>query len=125
MAQELETRRGGERRAPAAVDARAPERPHVIERRVAVPVVDEIGPGRLVYHPSIAGGALRGGAIGAVVLGVLAWLVASGAWPWRDVGQFAASGEGVAAFTGAGVGAAAGALIGALAALFRLPAYRA
>jgi hypothetical protein len=120
MAQEVETHRGGERRA-AVAGTRAAERPQVIERRVVVPVVDEIGPGRLVYHSSIAGLAMRGGAIGAVVLGVLAWLVASGAWPWRDVGQFAAAGEGVAAFTGAGVGAAAGALTGALTALFRLP----
>jgi hypothetical protein len=64
-----------------------------------------------------------GALAGTMVAAAVAWLIASGAWPITDFGQFSAAGTGVAAFTGAGVGAAIGALVGALVALYRIPAH--
>lgn len=126
MAQELQNQsvqQGAEHRVQSKPrDMRRPERPQEIDRRVVVPLVDESPAGRVVYHPSIGRFALAGAVVGAFLLGLLAWLVASGVWPLRDVGQIAASGPPVGTFTGAGIGAALGALAGALAAMYRLPA---
>jgi len=96
-----------------------------IERRVTVPIVDEFEPGRVVYAASMSRLALVGALTGALALGLIAWIIASGIWSLPHVGQFGAAGPGVAAFTGAGIGAATGALAGALAALYRMPARRA
>lgn len=129
MAQELQKhseQRAAERASePVVRDTRGSEGPQEIERRVVVPLVDELPEGRIVYHPSIGQFGLAGAAAGALLLGLLAWLVASGVWSLRDVGQFAASGPAVGTFTGAGIGAALGALLGALGAMYRLPAHHA
>ncbi len=93
---------------------RRPERPQEIERRVVVPLIDEVASGRVVYHESIARSGVAGALLGAPVLGFVAWLVASGVWSLRDLGQFAARGPVVATFTGVGIGAALGGLAGAL-----------
>lgn len=103
---------------------RSAEAPQQIERRIVVPLIDEPEPGRIVYGPAMLLWALSGALIGALLLGAVAWLVASGAWAVAGAGQFAAAGTGVATFTGAGAGAALGALAGALVALHRIPAYR-
>jgi hypothetical protein len=100
------------------------ESPQEIERRVVVPLVDELPQGRVVYDHSIATLAIVGGVGGAVVLGLLAWMIASGLWAPRDLGQFAAGGPTVAIVTGTGIGVAVGALVGALIAVYRLPAHR-
>ena len=97
------------------------ESPRVIERRMVVPLVNELPHGRVVYDPSMLRWALAGGLAGAVLLGLLGWAVASGLWAIRDVGQFGASGPAVATFTASGVGAALGALAGAISAVARLP----
>lgn len=129
MAQELRNhsvQQGAEHRVQSRPhNTRRPERPQEIERRVVVPLIDEIASGRVVYHESIARSGLAGALLGALTLGFVAWLVASGLWSLRDIGQFAASGPAVATFTGAGLGAALGGLAGALFAVYRLPAHHA
>ena len=61
-----------------------------------------------------------GALAGAIVLGVISWLIASGTWLISYLGQFSASGDGVATATGAGAGVAIGGLIGGLIVLMRL-----
>lgn len=90
------------------------------ERDLIVPLVDEHEAGR-IYDRSIHRLAVLGAVAGAAILGWLGWAVAAGSLPVAGLGQWAASGPLLGAFTGAGLGAAAGGLCGALAALFRLP----
>src|ERR1700751_611472 len=59
-------------------------------------------------------GATAGGGSGAVVGGVLGWLVGVGSLAIPGVGPFIAAGPIVAALAGAGVGGAIGGLAGAL-----------
>jgi hypothetical protein len=76
--------------------------------------------GNLIYIPRLGKMALWGGVTGAVLLGIMAYLVASGIIPIRDVGQFSTSGNGVATFVGAVTGFAVGGLTGALMGLHHL-----
>jgi hypothetical protein len=87
---------------------------------LVVPLVDEQQAGR-IYDPSIHRWALAGALAGAVLLGLLGWAVAAGVLPLAGLGQWAAAGPAVGAFTGAGLGVAGGGLAGALLALYRLP----
>jgi hypothetical protein len=70
--------------------------------------------GNLVYDPIIGKLTLWIGLATALVLGIVAYLVATGVWPIAGLGQFAAAGSSVAVFTGASVGLALGGLTGAL-----------
>lgn len=70
--------------------------------------------GNLVYDPIIGKLTLWVSLATAVVLGIVAYLVATGVWPIAGLGQFAAAGSSVAVFTGASVGLALGGLTGAL-----------
>lgn len=90
------------------------------EADLTVPVVDQQPSGR-VYDRSIHRNALLGALVGGLVFGAWAYAIATGRMPIVGLGQFAASGGGVALFVGAGVGVAIGGLIGALIALYRLP----
>ncbi|WP_299761259.1 hypothetical protein [uncultured Pontibacter sp.] len=65
-----------------------------------------------IYHPAIGKGAFWGGLVGGVLVGTLAWLVASGVWPVVGLGQMAAGSYGAAAFMGFVLGSAVGGLIG-------------
>ncbi|MCJ8163386.1 hypothetical protein MKJ04_00930 [Pontibacter sp. E15-1] len=76
--------------------------------------------GRPVYHPIIAKFTLIGAVFLGVLLGWLAYMVASGVWPIRDLGQFSASDNVVATFVGASVGVALGGLIGSIMGVFRM-----
>ena len=93
----------------------------VLDPTLVVPLVDQQEAGR-IYDPTILRFAAVGGLLGALVLGVAAWLVGSGSLPVAGFGQFSAAGAGVATFTGSGLGLALGALVGALVALGRPPA---
>lgn len=85
-----------------------------------IPLVDAHGE-RAVYQSKILRFALVGALLGAVALGLAAWLVVNGTLPIAGLGQLGAAGLAVAVFTVAGTGVALGGLIGALCALYRLP----
>ena len=76
--------------------------------------------GRPLYHPSMVKLAVIWAVGLGLLLGVLAYLIASGRWPIRDLGQFSTSDNYVATFVGISVGAALGGLIGALQGLFTM-----
>ncbi|WP_092994226.1 hypothetical protein [Thiohalomonas denitrificans] len=65
--------------------------------------------------------AAVGGIVGALLLGIVGFTVASGWAPLPYLGQFAAAGTSLAVFAAAGIGFSIGALIGALVAVVRLP----
>lgn len=75
-----------------------------------------------IWDPAIPRMALLIGALGAVLLGAVGWLVAEGVLPVAGLGQWAAGGVAPAVLTAAAVGLAVGGLIGGTAALWRLPA---
>ena len=76
--------------------------------------------GRVIYSRSIPRYTIVGALIGALLCGLVAWLIATGIWGVEHLGQFNASGEGWATFTGAGTGAALGGLIGSILAFRRI-----
>ena len=76
--------------------------------------------GHVVYHPAIMKMAIVWAVILGVLLGFVGYMVSSGAWPIRDLGQFATSGTAVGIFVGAVVGIALGGLIGALMGLHKM-----
>ncbi len=88
-----------------------------------IPLVNELE-GEPIYSPSIHRGALLGAVLGGIVSGVVAWGIAAGFLPIAGLGQFSASGAGVATFAGAGTGLALGGLIGSLIPLYQLPKRR-
>jgi hypothetical protein len=85
-----------------------------------VPLVDE-QKGERIYHPDLLRYALIGGAVGALLLGLLSAAVESGFLPIAGLGQFSTSGTAVAVVAGGGIGLAFGALAASLIALFHLP----
>lgn len=93
------------------------------ERDLIVPLVDVQEAGR-IYDRSIHRLAVLGALAGALLLGGIGYAVAAGALPVAGLGQWAAAGPALGAFTGSGLGAAAGGLCGGLVALFRLPRRR-
>lgn len=70
--------------------------------------------GKMIYDPMVAKLTVWYGLVGAVIFGVFAYLIASGAMPIRDFGQLSTSGNGVATFVGAVIGIAIGGLTGSL-----------
>ncbi|ARS37997.1 hypothetical protein [Pontibacter actiniarum] len=70
--------------------------------------------GHVVYHPAILKMAIIWALVLGVIFGFVGYMISSGAWPIRDLGQFATSGTAVGIFVGAVVGVALGGLIGAL-----------
>ncbi|MCX2740843.1 hypothetical protein [Pontibacter anaerobius] len=70
--------------------------------------------GQAVYHPAIMKMAIIWAIVLGVILGYVGYMVSSGAWPIRDLGQYATSGTAVSFFVGAVTGIALGGLIGAL-----------
>lgn len=70
--------------------------------------------GQLFYHPSMLSMALTGAIIGGVLLGVIAWMVADGAWSVVGLGQMSAGNRGPGAFFGFVVGSGIGGLFGGL-----------
>lgn len=73
-----------------------------------------------IYSSALPKYICIGALTGAIILGVISWLISRGFWLISYLGQFSASGDGVATATGAGVGAALGGLIGGLIVLKRL-----
>ncbi|GAB3833843.1 hypothetical protein [Pontibacter rugosus] len=70
--------------------------------------------GHVVYHPAIMKMAIIWALVLGVILGFVGYMVSSGAWPIRDLGQYATSGTAVGIFVGAVTGIALGGLIGGL-----------
>ena len=70
--------------------------------------------GNMIYDPMVGKLTLWYSLAGAIIFGVLAYLIASGIMPIRDFGQFSTSGNGVATFVGAILGVAIGGLSGSL-----------
>ena len=70
--------------------------------------------GHVVYHPAILKMALIWALVLGVILGFVGYMVSSGAWPIRDLGQYATSGTAVGTFVGAVIGIALGGLAGAI-----------
>lgn len=70
--------------------------------------------GNMIYDPLLGKLTLWYSLAGAIIFGVLAYLIASGMMPIRDFGQFSTSGNGVATFVGAIFGIAIGGLSGSL-----------
>ncbi|MEX2336807.1 MAG: hypothetical protein WD555_06015 [Fulvivirga sp.] len=90
------------------------------EGDLLVPFQNKDPEGGPVYHPAIGKGALWGGIIGGILIGALAWLVASGAWPVVGLGQMAAGNYGAAAFMGFLMGSAVGGLTGSFIGINRM-----
>ncbi|GAA4437068.1 hypothetical protein GCM10023188_30850 [Pontibacter saemangeumensis] len=70
--------------------------------------------GHVMYHPAILKMAIIWAIVFGFILGFMGYMISSGAWPIRDLGQYATSGTAVGTFVGAVVGIALGGLIGAL-----------
>ncbi len=87
---------------------------------VLVPLANE-REGEAIYSPNILRLAGGGALIGALLLAVVGYLVASGRAPLPHTGPFAAGGTAPAVFVAAGLGLALGALVGGLIAVNRLP----
>lgn len=82
------------------------------EANLVVPKTNYDPEGGPVYHPAIGKGAFWGGLVGGILIGTLAWLIASGAWPVVGLGQLASGSYGAAAFLGFLIGSGIGGLIG-------------
>ncbi|WP_114779600.1 hypothetical protein [Botryobacter ruber] len=70
--------------------------------------------GHAVYHSAILKMAIIWAIVFGLILGFVGYMISSGAWPIRDLGQYATSGTAVGIFVGAVIGIALGGLIGAL-----------
>lgn len=82
-----------------------------------VPVQEFDPMGKRVYHPAIGKRALWGALTGGLIIGFLFWMVASGTWPVKGLGQLSSANYGAAAFMGFVIGSALGALAGSLSGL--------
>lgn len=65
-----------------------------------------------IYNPAIGTGAFWGALVGVILIGALAWLLASGAWPVVGLGQLPSGSYGAAAFLGFLIGSFLGGLTG-------------
>ena len=97
------------------------ERQHSHEPGMPLPLMDRID-GARVYDSNLLRYAVLFGSVGAVLVGLLGYALASGALAIGGLGQWAAAGDGPATVAGASLGAAAGALAGSLLQLYRMPA---
>lgn len=82
------------------------------EANLVVPKTNFDPEGGPIYHPAIGKGAFWGGLAGGILVGLLAWLVASGVWPVVGLGQLSSGSYGAAAFLGFLIGSALGGLAG-------------
>lgn len=70
--------------------------------------------GNMIYEAKFGKLTLWCAVAGGILLGVLAYLIASGTMPIRDFGQFSTSGNGVATFVGTIIGVAVGGFTGSM-----------
>jgi hypothetical protein len=74
--------------------------------------------GKIFYHPVLPKYALTGAVAGGVILGIVAWLLASGIIAVEGLGQIAAGGKDAAVFLGFISGSALGGLVGGILAIY-------
>lgn len=70
--------------------------------------------GNLFYDPAIPKGATIGAVAGGIILGLVAWMMADGAWAIEGLGQLGAGNRGSGTFLGFVTGSAIGGLFGSL-----------
>lgn len=74
-----------------------------------------------IYDSPLVRFAFIGAIVGAIVLGMLGWFLASGSFSVANLGQLGSAGPAAATYAASGVGAAGGALVGGLLGLRRIP----